>query len=84
MDGIDLLKMNIEGAEKGLIASIGDFSRIKRLIVSCHDFRADEGHGEFFRTKESVTATLAGAGYAIKTFAHDISWSDDWIFASRD
>ena len=32
---IDLLKMNIEGAEKDLIASIDDFSIIKRFIISC-------------------------------------------------
>ena len=45
---IDLLKMNIEGAEKPLIESITDFSIIKRFIISCHDFRANNNEGEFY------------------------------------
>lgn len=81
---IDLLKMNIEGAEKDLIASIDDFSIIKRLIISCHDFRADNGEGDFFRTKKIVTSILKKNGYQIKNFNYGISWSDDWIFASKE
>ena len=84
IDRIDLLKMNIEGAEKQLIESIGDFSRIKRLIVSCHDHRADSGEGEFYRTKKHVTSRLEQEGYQIRTFDSGIGWGDDWIFASKD
>jgi len=79
---IDLLKMNIEGAEKMLIAGIDDFTVIKRFVISCHDFRADQGEGESYRTKKFVTSTLDGLGYKIKTFSYGINWSDDWIFAS--
>ena len=81
---IDLLKMNIEGGEKPLIESIKDFSIIKRFIISCHDFRANNNEGEFYRTKNDVINILKENGYTIKTFNLGISWADDWIFASRD
>lgn len=80
---IDLLKMNIEGAEKGLISSIDSFCTIKRLIVACHDFRANHGGDDFYRTKAFVTSKLNELGYQIKTFRYGIDWSDDWIFASK-
>lgn len=76
--------MNIEGAEKPLIESITDFSIIKRFIISCHDFRANNNEGEFYRTKSDVITKLKDNGYTIKTFELGISWADDWIFASRD
>lgn len=81
IDNIDLLKMNIEGAEKNLISSIDDFSMIKRLIISCHDFRANNGDGEFFRSKEIVLKKLQENNYKIQSFNFGIRWADDWIFA---
>jgi len=79
-----LERFSIEGAEKSLIASIDDFSIIKRFVISCHDFRADHGEGESYRTKKFVVSMLAGLGYKIKTFSYGISWSDDWIFATME
>lgn len=81
---IDLLKMNIEGAEKPFIESITDFSIIKRLIISCHDFRANNNEGDFYRTKSDVISILEKNDYKIQTFHHGISWADDWIYASKD
>ena len=76
--------MNIEGAEKGIIQGIEDFSFIKRFIISCHDFRANNGDGEWFRTKESVIATLKDKGYTIKPFNYGIVFAYDWVFAERE
>ena len=84
VDKIDLLKMNIEGAERDVIQSIADFGMIKRFVVSCHDFRADHGHGESYRTKKFVTAKLADVGYKVIPFALGMNWSDDWVFATRE
>ncbi len=81
---IDLLKMNIEGAEKEVIENIKDFSVIKRLIISCHDFRAENGEGEWYRTKDVVIKRLQESGYSIKKFNYGISWADDWIYAERN
>lgn len=84
INNIDLLKMNIEGGEKPLLESIVDFGMIKRLVISCHDFRANNNEGEFYRTKSDVVSILKDNGYTLKTFNYGISWSDDWIFASRE
>lgn len=51
---VDLLQINIEGGEKFLLPMIADYSNIKRIIISAHDFRADRGDGEQFRTREFV------------------------------
>lgn len=83
IDQIDLLKMNIEGAEKEVIQMITDFSKIKRLAISCHDFRADEGDGEWFRSKAIVTRVLEENGYILNTINLGIPYTDDWIFAER-
>lgn len=84
IDRIDLFKMNIEGAEKEIIQGINDFSFIKRFIISCHDFRADNGDGEWFRTKQAVTGMLEENGYIIKSFNYGIDFADDWVYAERE
>lgn len=84
LNRIDLLKMNIEGAEKQLIESIDDFSIIERFVISCHDHRANNGQGELYRTKKDVMSKLKENGYKIRVFDYGIIWSDGWIFASKD
>jgi len=76
---IDLLKMNIEGAERFILDSIVDFSIIKRFNISCHDFRANEGESDFFRTKEYILKILKDNNYDIKTY----SLGHDWIYAEQ-
>lgn len=83
IDKIDLFKMNIESAEKDIVEGIGDFSFIKRFIISCHDFRANNGDGEWFRTKEAVVAALEKNAYVIKPFNYGISFANDWIYAEQ-
>lgn len=83
IDKIDLLKMNIEGAEKEIMHSIKDFSIVKRFAISCHDFRANNNEGEWFRTKDIVVKVLEDNGYKLKTFNYGINWADDWIYAER-
>ena len=80
---IDLLKMNIEGAEKDILSSITDFSIIKRFNISCHDFRAENGDGEYYRSKEHVLKILKEHDYVIKTYSCGYDWSDDWIYAEQ-
>jgi FkbM family methyltransferase len=76
LERIDLLKMNIEGAEAPLLDHI-DLAPVLRIIVNVHDFRADRGEGEHFRTRGHVEARLLGAGFRLR----DVN--DDWIFADR-
>jgi len=52
---ISFLKMNIEGAERyALLGAEQTMLRIQHICVACHDFRADQGHGEQFRTRAFV------------------------------
>jgi FkbM family methyltransferase len=67
---IDLLKMNIEGAEKYAIHGMIDLlPKTKFVCIACHDFRADQGHGEEFRTRKVVTEFLQDHGFQV--FARD-------------
>jgi hypothetical protein len=58
--------MNIEGAEALAIEGMTQsFPIIRALCISCHDFRANRGDGEFFRTKAFVERRLQAAGFRI-------------------
>lgn len=67
VDQIDYLKMNIEGAEVMALKGMkGMLHRIKSICVSCHDFRADRGEGEYFRTRDFVIDFLGTNGFKLK------------------
>ena len=56
---IDLLKVNIEGAEKFLIRGMKEsISIVQNIAISCHDFRASSGESDFFRTRDEVISYL--------------------------
>lgn len=76
IDRVDLLKMNVEGAETGLLEHI-DLRDVERVAVAVHDFRADRGEGDHFRTREQVTTILKNAGFAISPLPYD------WLFGER-
>ena len=79
---IDLLQINIEGAEMFLLPMMENFSNIKRIIVSAHDFRAERGDGEQYRTREFVKNYLILRGYEVKHCGIK-SRQMDWMFAER-
>jgi len=67
---IDFLKMNIEGAERwALPGCSGALRRARFTCIAAHDFRADRGEGEAFRTLDFVKEFVAGAGFRIVTRA---------------
>jgi FkbM family methyltransferase len=69
---IDFLKMNIEGAEvfalQGMKEMIG---KVGSICVCCHDFRADRGHGEQYRTRDFVWGFLTDNGFKVSDRAGD-------------
>jgi FkbM family methyltransferase len=68
IDRIDLLKMNIEGAERwALPGAAKALRRARYAVVSAHDFRANRGEGDQFRTMDLVRAALLEAGYSLHT-----------------
>jgi FkbM family methyltransferase len=68
IDRIDFLKMNIEGAERLALPGCRDALRRARFAcVAAHDFRADRGEGEQFRTLALVRDSLREAGFELVT-----------------
>jgi FkbM family methyltransferase len=82
IDKVDLLKVNIEGGERQLLDHI-DLSDVDRLIVSTHDFRADRGQGEHFRTRSHVEGRLRSAGFDLIDIDGPQDWMRGWLYASR-
>lgn len=63
---IDFLKMNIEGAERFALKGMPEaIRRVRNVCIAAHDFRADRGEGEDFRTRAFVTEFLRDAGFAL-------------------
>lgn len=72
IDRIDFLKMNIEGAERFALPGCRKVLRRTRFVcVAAHDFRANRGEGEEFRTFDFVCAFLRQAGFRITTRDED-------------
>ena len=82
---IAFLKMNIEGAERqALLGMQATLPHIRAICVACHDFRADWGHGEQFRTRAFVEQFLIEHGFVIKTRRDDPrEYVRDHVFGSR-
>jgi FkbM family methyltransferase len=78
---IHLLQINIEGAEKYLLPMINTYKNIDNIIISSHDFRADRGHGEHFRTRNFIKTYLESVGYTVKKCGEK-SREKDWLFAT--
>jgi FkbM family methyltransferase len=83
---VDLLTMNIEGAEReAMRGMIGSLDRIRRVAIACHDFRADLEGDETMRTKREVTAFLEDNDFVITSrdnAGHGVAIRD-WIAAEN-
>ena len=63
---IDFIKMNIEGAETLALQGMGEvLARTRHVCIACHDFRADRGEGEGFRTRAQVEQVLGKLGFQV-------------------
>ena len=69
---VGLLKLNIEGSETAALRGASELlSRTRLVAVACHDFRADRGDGERFRTRAEVRRLLESAGFEVVTRTKD-------------
>lgn len=65
---IDFLKMNIEGAERFALPGCREaLAHTHNVCISGHDFRANRGEGESFRTTGFVKQFLTEAGFKLTT-----------------
>jgi FkbM family methyltransferase len=79
---VGLLKMNIEGAERFAIQGMETMMpAISRVVIACHDFKADRTGNEFFRTKNIVSEFLMRHGFQIQKYAADKAWEQDHVHA---
>jgi FkbM family methyltransferase len=82
---IDLLKMNIEGAERAALQGTGELlAATRHVCISCHDFLADSGGPEELRTKAFVIQFLTEHGFELTT-RDDASepWTRDYVYGAR-
>ena len=82
---IDLLKMNIEGAERGAMLGLDrQAGKVRHLAISCHDFIAERNGDDALRTKDAVRARLVELGYAVSERSDAaLAWEADVLFARR-
>ena len=72
LDQIAFLKMNIEGAERLALRGMGaTLPRIRQICVCCHDFRANKGDGELYRTRGIVEECLTRHGFTVSARLDD-------------
>lgn len=65
---VDFLKMNIEGAERLALPGMKRTLAMTRSVcIACHDFRAERGHGDWFRSRKEVDTALREAGFTVVT-----------------
>jgi FkbM family methyltransferase len=82
---IDLLKMNIEGAEVSALRGLGPLLEKTRYVcIACHDFLADEGGADSLRTKAAVRELLVRHGFDVATRedAPD-PWTRDYVYGAK-
>jgi FkbM family methyltransferase len=80
VDRIDLLKMNIEGAERDAVRGLGALvAQTRNVVISCHDFLSDE-----LRTKDEVRAFLVEHGFEVTT-REDVPepWTRDYLYGVK-
>lgn len=85
IDHIDLLKMNIEGAELGAMLGLERHaSKVRHLAISCHDFVADQGFGDIYRTKIAVEQRMIQLGFVVSRHSTAATpWQADVLFGRR-
>ncbi len=85
LSNVDLLKMNIEGAERLALLGMARLApNVRHVAVSCHDFVAERTGAEEFRTRAFVREQLKRLGFEVKTRTEPgPPWVMDTLFGSR-
>jgi len=85
IDRVDLVKMNIEGAEQIAIKGMGNLiRRTRHVCISCHDFLADDGGPESMRTKSVVHDFLVANGFELTTRGDAPDpWTRDYLYGTN-
>lgn len=77
---IDLLKMNIEGAELQVIKGMGvSVKLVENFAISCHDFLFKEDTN----IKETIRSFFEKNGFEVEEIDTGNKYIDSWIFGKR-
>jgi FkbM family methyltransferase len=76
LPAIDLLRMNIEGAEKLAVRAV-PWSKVRNAVISCHDFAG-------ISSKAEVLEVLRQQGFEVTTRVapDNMPWLGDYLYAS--
>lgn len=78
---IDLLKMNVEGAEQLIVKGMNtSWDLVRHTAISCHDFRFRQGESAFFKTKDIIIDVLKSRGFDVTTQHSNDSMIDDYVY----
>ena len=85
LDRIELLKMNIEGAERLAVQGMREIApKVLHVAISCHDFIADSGGDDSFRTLSFVRDQLHFMGFRTQMApAPKMAWDSYMIYGDR-
>jgi FkbM family methyltransferase len=84
IEEIDLLKMNIEGAERPALRGMSEtLPSVRHVCISCHDFMADRGGPDEMRTRAFVTEFLAARGFELTTRDRGADWVRSYVYGTR-
>ena len=78
---VDILKMNIEGAEIHALEGFGQgIRRTRHVCIASRDFLMEDGRGdEGMRTNETVRELLESVGFDVTTATNELPWSSDYL-----
>lgn len=83
LEYVDLLSVNIEGAELDLIENFKNINKVKNITVSCHDFlfyRDQSLDSNNFCTFEKIKDFLISNNFEITTRNTGIDYKDFYIY----
>jgi FkbM family methyltransferase len=82
---VDFLKMNIEGAERLALSGMGEMVRkTKNVLIACHDFLADMGGPNEFRTKAEVIAFLEQNGFVVSIRESEGDFLQNFVYGRNE
>lgn len=86
LDRVDLLKVNIEGAENLMVEGMAaTLPLLRHAVVSCHDFVADKRPGnEHARSREKVSTFFLSHGFQVDFRPDEPGkpWMRDYLYVS--
>jgi hypothetical protein len=85
IEQIDLLTMNIEGAERLAIRGMDRvLDHTRNVVIACHDFLAAESGDVSLETKDLIVDTLRSAGFSVRTRDDQREFVADYVYGTRD